>query len=254
MQLQFYKYQSSGNNFILLDLFSQSINHNNLIKKLIKDPAIRKSDAILLITKSKKYDFELSFYNPDGSESFCGNGSLCSLHYLKSNNKIKDVALFTCKGQEYSAKITSGIKLKMQDITSYKCFGEDYFINTGAPHHIKFVNDVNNFDLKKEATIIRNLPFYEQLDCNVNLVSDLGNGSIYVRTFEKGVERETLSCGTGAVASVIAFSLKKKHNVKKVMTKGGELKVIFQKNRLNEFSNVYLIGNPFLEYEGKINL
>ena len=96
--------------------------------------------------------------------------------------------------------------------------------------------------------------FYEQLDCNVNLVSDLGNGSIYVRTFEKGVERETLSCGTGAVASVIAFSLKKKHNVKKVMTKGGELKVIFQKNRLNEFSNVYLIGNPFLEYEGKINL
>ena len=67
MQLQFYKYQSSGNNFILLDLFSQSINHNNLIKKLIKDPAIRKSDGILLISKSNKYDFELSFYNPDGS-------------------------------------------------------------------------------------------------------------------------------------------------------------------------------------------
>ena len=232
MQLQFYKYQSSGNNFILLDLFSQSINHNNLIKKLIKDPAIRKSDGILLISKSNKYDFELSFYNPDGSESFCGNGSLCSLHHLKSNNKIKDVALFT----------------------SDKCFGEDYFINTGAPHHIKFVNDANNFDIKKEASIIRNLPFYEEIDCNVNIVSDLGNGSIYVRTFEKGVERETLSCGTGAVASVIAFSLKKKYNVKKVITKGGELKVIFQKNKLNEFSNVYLIGNPFLEYEGKIKL
>ena len=118
----------------------------------------------------------------------------------------------------------------MQDITSYKYFGKDYFINTGAPHHVKFVDDANNFDIKKEATAIRNLPFYEQMDCNVNVVSDLGNGSIYVRTFEKGVERETLSCGTGAVASVIAFSLKNKYNVEKVMTRGGELKVTFQKN------------------------
>ncbi len=254
MQIQFYKYQSSGNNFILIDLISQDTNYYNLIERLIKDPVVRKSDGILFISKSNENDFELSFYNPDGSESFCGNGSLCSLHYLRSNNKINDEALFSCQNHEYSAIINSEIKLKMQDITSYKYFGKDYFINTGAPHHVKFVDDANNFDIKKEATAIRNLPFYEQMDCNVNVVSDLGNGSIYVRTFEKGVERETLSCGTGAVASVIAFSLKNKYNVEKVMTRGGELKVTFQKNRLNEFTNIYLIGNPLLEYQGKIHL
>ena len=131
MQIQFYKYQSSGNNFILIDLISQDTNYYNLIEQLIKDPVVRKSDGILFISKSNENDFELSFYNPDGSESFCGNGSLCSLHYLKSNNKINDEALFSCQNHEYSAIINSEIKLKMQDITSYKYFGKDYFINTG---------------------------------------------------------------------------------------------------------------------------
>ena len=96
-------------------------------------------------------------------------------------------------------------------------------------------DNVDSFDIKKEANLIRKRPFYRLNDCNVNLVSDLGNGSIYVRTFEKGVERETLSCGTGAVASVIAFSLYKNHSVNKVKTKGGMLKVFFKRNKLYKF-------------------
>ncbi len=252
MKVKYFKYQSSGNNFILIDCISQKINFNNKINTLIRHHIVKESDGILILTNSKKYDFILSFYNPDGSRSFCGNGSLCSLHYLKEKNQIKEIASFSSLGKRYSAKISFEISLKMKNITSFKCFNDEYFIDSGARHHVKFVGDANSFDIKKEADIIRNRPFYRLNDCNVNLVSDLGDGSIYVRTFEKGVERETLSCGTGAVASVIAFSLHKNYSVKKVITQGGILKVLFKRSTLNRFSCIYLIGNPREEYTGEI--
>jgi len=252
MKIKYFKYQSSGNNLILIDCINQKFNFDGKINTLISNPIIKKSDGILFLTSSKKSDFILSFYNPDGSSGFCGNGSLCSLHYLKAKNQIQETATFSSLGKRYSAKISSEISLKMKNITSFKCFDDEYFIDSGAPHHIKFVDNVNSFDIKIEADLIRKRPFYRLKDCNVNLVSYLGDGSIYVRTFEKGVERETLSCGTGAVASVIAFSLYKNHSVNKVKTKGGMLKVFFKRNKLYKFSDIYLIGQPKEEYSGEI--
>ena len=252
MKIKYFKYQSSGNNFILIDCINQKFNFDGKINTLITHPIVKKSDGILFLTNSKKSDFILSFYNPDGSSGFCGNGSLCSLHYLKAKNQIQETATFSSLGKRYSAKISSEISLKMKNITSFKCFDDEYFIDSGAPHHIKFVDNVNSFDIKIEADLIRKRPFYRLKDCNVNLVSYLGDGSIYVRTFEKGVERETLSCGTGAVASVIAFSLYKNHSVNKVKTKGGMLKVFFKRNKLYKFSDIYLIGQPKEEYSGEI--
>tara|TARA_B000000475_G_scaffold39726_1_gene29441 strand:- start:1065 stop:1829 length:765 start_codon:yes stop_codon:yes gene_type:complete len=252
MKIKYFKYQSSGNNFILIDVISENINFDIKINTLISNPIIKKSDGILILANSKKNNFDLSFYNPDGSRGFCGNGSLCSLHYLKAKNEIKETASFLSLGKKYFAKISSEISLKMKNIKSFKSFNDEYFIDSGAPHHIKFVDDANSFDIKKEANLIRKRSLYRLTDCNVNLVSDLGNGSIYVRTFEKGVERETLSCGTGAVASVIAFSLHKNYSVNNIITKGGELKVFFKRSKKNYFTEIFLIGNPKEEYSGEI--
>ena len=252
MKIKYFKYQSAGNNFILIDCINQNFNFYSKINTLISNPIIKKSDGILFLTSSNKYDFILSFYNPDGSRGFCGNGSLCSLHYLKAKNQIQEIANFLSYGKRYSAKIGNAISLKMQNITSFKCFNDEYFIDSGAPHHIKFVDNVDSFDIKKEANLIRKRPFYRLNDCNVNLVSDLGNGSIYVRTYEKGVERETLSCGTGAVASIIAFSLYKKSSINKVITKGGGLKVFFKMSKKKHFTDILLIGHPKEESSGDI--
>lgn len=252
MKINFFKYQSSGNNFILIDCINQKIYPNKVISSLVKDPLVIKSDGILFVQKSKMYDFDLTFFNPDGSKGFCGNGSLCSLHYFSEMNMNCKVLSFSSFGKEYLGKINNEISLKINDISTFECFGDEYFINSGAPHHIKFVDDPNYFDLKFEADRVRKMDFYLNGDCNVNLVSNLDNDSIYVRTFEKGVERETLSCGTGAVASTIAFYLYKKLSIQKVISKGGELKVIFNKSKLNHFSDIYLIGNPSKEFSGVI--
>ena len=119
---------------------------------------------------------------------------------------------------------------------------------------MKFVDEADNFNIENEASLIRGLPFYKINDCNFNLVSSLNNNSVYVRTFEKGVERETLSCGTGAVASVIAYALEKNKIINRVITKGGELNVYFEIKNSIKFSKIFLRGNPKYEYTDEILL
>ncbi len=254
MPIQFYKYQSSGNNFILIDNISQKKKLKTKLSQILKHKEVKNSDGLLVLEGSKKYDFELIFFNPDGSKSFCGNGSLCSLHYLRSVNKIQGFSSFFSYGRKYTAQIDSEISIKMKDIKSYDCFNNEYFINSGAPHHVKFVDDVKKYNINEEADSIRNRPFYRNNDCNVNLVSVSENNSISIRTFEKGVERETLSCGTGAVASAVAYSLHKNLKVNKVKTIGGELNVFFNRTDDLHFFDIFLKGNPSLEYKGWIYL
>ena len=119
MKIKYFKYQSSGNNFILIDCINQKFNFDGKINTLINHPIVKKSDGILFLTNSKKSDFILSFYNPDGSRSFCGNGSLCSLYYLKAKNQIQETASFISLGKRYSAKISSGIRIKFKILSCF---------------------------------------------------------------------------------------------------------------------------------------
>ena len=113
------------------------------------------SDKLIIINQSRNLDFKLDFYNPDSTKAFCGNGSLCVLHYLKHKKVIGNASLFSSLKKKYTAKLNSKISLKMNDIDSYSCIGNDYFIDSGAPHHIRFVDDANSFDLEKEVKLKR---------------------------------------------------------------------------------------------------
>jgi len=255
MQLHFYKYQSSGNSFILIDNLE---NKTSLLKsqiiKLCDYSFGVGSDGLIILSSVLGMDFEIIFYNPDGSLGFCANGSLCALHFLKKKFISRDCSFKAFDGI-HMAIIENDIHLKMKDINKYKKLDNGYYLNSGAPHHVKFVNgELLNLNIIKEYKDIRKHNFYKKKLCNINLVFIEGKNTISIRTFEKGVNRETLSCGTGVVASVIATFIKENLVINSIKTKGGKLKVIFNKNKKDKFSDIYLIGSPQEVFTGKINL
>ena len=255
MLLGFTKYKSSGNNFIIIDNRDRKYKFTGeQIKFLCDFKNGIGSDGLLVINKSKNLDFKVDFYNPDSTKAFCGNGSLCVLHYLRNKKVIGNTSSFSSLKKKYTAKLNSKISLKINDINSYSCVENGYFIDSGAPHHIRFVDDANSHDIENEAKLIRKYDYYKKKQYNLNLVSFVGSNSIYVRTFEKGVERETLSCGTGAVASVIASSIYKNISINKVITRGGKLNVLFNRVNNYKFTDIYLIGNPKEVFKGEITL
>jgi len=256
MPINFYKYQSSGNSFILIDNLENKISFtkSQIIKFCDYNYGVG-SDGLIILKSHKESDFELEFFNPDGTKSFCGNGSLCALYFLKKKNFLNKNCNFIAFDGIHEAKINDDIYLKMKNIDFYEKINNDYYIYSGAPHYVKFIdNNLKNIDVVNESKIIKNLDFLKKKPCNINFVSLEDRSVISVRTFEKGVDRETLSCGTGAVASAIAFSIKENRKAKHVRMEGGILKVIFKINNNNTFSDIYLLGDPREVFTGKISI
>ncbi|MCP3659846.1 MAG: diaminopimelate epimerase [Bacteroidetes bacterium] len=254
MNFNFYKYQALGNDFILLDGRKNSI-YNKLTKSTIKQICNRKygigADGVLILKNSSHLYFELIYYNSDGSLSFCCNGTRCAVQYLYNENKQNNFILKAYDGIHKAILEDNLVKLEMH-IGKIKNDGE-FFIDTGAPHIIKFVEDITKIDvlkvskrIKEKLTNPSNITFVSLSD-----KSRTENGLIFATTFEKGVEEETLACGTGAVAAAIASNLK--HNIPspiKVKMKGGELIVEFNKNERNNYKEVYIKGDANKVFEG----
>jgi len=224
----FFKYQGTGNDFIVIDDLNRTFPSTDI--ELIKNLCDRKfgigSDGILLLQSDEESDFYLDFINPDGSRSFCGNGSRCAVRF---------------------------IELKMSDVSEVKNMAGDIFIDTGSPHHMVFRNDVKNVDVKKDGGDIRFNEHYKEIGVNVNFVAKHEDG-IFVRTYERGVEDETLSCGTGVTASALAYSINSgQMNDVKVKTLGGNLIIKFVKSG-NGFKDIWLCGPAEKVFEGKIEL
>ena len=256
MPINFYKYQSSGNSFVIIDNLENKISFNkSQIVKLCDFNYGIGSDGVMIIRPCKESDFELQFFNPDGSKSFCGNGSLCALHFLKNKKFINKYCNFIGFDGIHEAKINDEIYLKMKNIDFYEKINNDFYINSGAPHYVKFIDhNLKKIDIYIESMIIKTCDFLKKNPCNINFVSLEDEHTIYVRTFEKGIDRETLSCGTGAIASAIAFSIKENRKINYVRMRGGTLRVTYKKNKNNTFSDIYLIGNPKNIYNGKISI
>ena len=252
MQIKYYKYQSSGNSFVLIDNLNVKPLSNQVISKIISTNEVRDSDGLLLLYPSEKFDFKLIFFNPDGSKSFCGNGSICSVHYLKSKKLIKNQCSFQSYGKKYNAIIDPEIKIKMVDISKIKKINNGYFVNSGAPHYVEFVDDLNKVDIIQEVTKIKSSEFYDNLPFNINFIQK-ENNLIYIRTFEKGVERETLSCGTGAVASSVVCSKIFEGNFPLIKARGGDLRVNYKKKR-DLFYDITLSSNPLMEYNSYLKI
>ncbi len=258
MKIEFHKYHGTGNDFVLVD--NRDLNFPAQNRGLIKRICDRRfgvgADGLILLQNHKKFDFEMVYFNADGLEgSMCGNGGRCVTAFAQSMKLINKETVFLATDGEHKAKLSpTTISLKMGDVKGIEKIGRDYFLNTGSPHYVRFVPDLEMYDVLKEGKKIRyNKRFFKE-GTNVNFV-ELKGAILHVRTYERGVEAETLSCGTGVTAAALVTSKKMKLKVKQfaIKTLGGNLKVSFQSLPLDGFKEVWLHGPAAFVYSGFYN-
>lgn len=259
MEIQFYKYQGTGNDFVMIDNRQGSFDKTDqsLVARLCERRMGIGADGLILLQNRTGYDFEMVYFNADGRlGSMCGNGGRCTVQFAKQLNIISDKAYFLAADGEHYANISAegNISLKMNDVQAIECTDNFYFLNTGSPHYVAFVPDVAQFEVFQEGRSIRYNDRFQTEGTNVNFAQlPAQDEPLFVRTYERGVEDETFSCGTGVTATAIAASFKGRTSPVKIKTLGGNLEVAF--NRTGEtVSDIYLIGPAVLVFEGKINI
>lgn len=257
MEISFYKYQGTGNDFVMIDDREERFDDKDL--KLVSRLCDRKfgigADGLILIRNKKGYDFEMIYFNADGSQSMCGNGARCAVAFSKFLGIVQEKTHFLAIDGPHEARCQDGhIELGMSPVQQLEHVEQDYFVNTGSPHHVRFVEDVANYPVVETGAEIRYSGPYKPDGANVNFVTKLSSNEIYVRTYERGVENETLSCGTGVTACALVFGHQNKLNQVFIKTPGGELSVKFTANADGSFQHVLLIGPASQVYKGQIEV
>jgi diaminopimelate epimerase len=260
MKLIFYKYQGTGNDFIIID------NRNNnigLSKEQVNKLCDRRfgigADGLMLMSDIAGYDFEMVYYNADGNRStMCGNGGRCMVKFAYDCGLHRSEYFFKAIDGDHKAAIEDNgwIDLKMKDVDKVEILSfSDFVLDTGSPHYVKPVRDVENTDVVKEGKQIRYSRRFNDEGINVNFVETFKDGNIYVRTYERGVEDETLSCGTGVTASALVFAHNDNgYNRVNVKTPGGMLAVEFDKTGENSFENIWLCGAAVFVFKGEVEV
>lgn len=256
MNLTFYKYQGTGNDFVMIDnrtkIFPKK--NTNIISQICDRHFGIGADGIILIENDDFHDFRMIYFNPDGSETFCGNGGRCAVAFAKYLNIIENFTKFRAVDGEHFASIQNDIiSLKMIDVDQIKVNENSVFAFTGTQHHVEMVEDLNNFPVFDEGRKIRNQ--YENPGSNVNFVQQINENTFRVRTYEKGVEDETLACGTGVTAVAIAMHKTKKtdSNSINLPVEGGNLEVTFEEEN-GCYKNVFLKGVAKFVFQGNITI
>ncbi|RZJ64166.1 MAG: diaminopimelate epimerase [Flavobacterium sp.] len=258
MEITFSKYHGTGNDFVMIDNRSLAFPKNDT--KLVAQLCDRRfgigGDGLLLLENDKDSDFRMVYFNADGNlGSMCGNGGRCLVAFAQHLGVIEDTAEFIASDGPHYANISDGfISLQMKDVDSVNVQPNYIFLDTGSPHHIEIVDDLKNFDVKTRGAEIRYGELYGQAGSNINFVKPEADGSFSVRTYERGVEDETLSCGTGATAVAIAMNVlgKTTSDRIKINVQGGTLEVSFTKDN-GTFTDVFLIGPATFVFNGEIS-
>ena len=254
--MEFFKYQGTGNDFVIIDNRDKSI---KLSQKDVSHICNRRfgigADGLILLQNHALLDFEMVYFNSDGKQSsMCGNGGRCLIAFANSLGVFDKQCVFQAIDGKHEGKIDGGnVHLKMANVNSIEKAPNFYFIDTGSPHCVIFVEDVDQIDLKARAHKVRYSDRFKKEGTNVNFVAQ---NNANIRTYERGVENETLSCGTGAAASAIAMNLKdeiKYKNSCALKTKGGELVVTFNRISDQEFINIWLVGPTQFVFKGLLN-
>jgi len=257
MQQTFYKYQGTGNDFVMIDNRLQTFDKNNT--KHIAFLCDRRfgvgADGLILLENHDTLDFKMVYYNADGNQSsMCGNGGRCLVAFAKHLGVITNKATFEAVDGLHHATIDGDIvKLQMLDVDDVEKYNDHVFLDTGSPHHVQFEDNLNDFDIKTEGAKIRYGSPYSEAGSNVNFVKKVSDATFTVRTYERGVEDETLSCGTGVTAVAIAMHTlgETNNNLINLNVQGGELKVSFDVVG-GTYKNVWLIGPARFVYSGQI--
>jgi diaminopimelate epimerase len=260
MIIEFCKYQGCGNDFIILD--NRSNHFDNLIQKDIEWLCNRRfgvgADGLMLLNKKEGVDFEMKYFNADGSEStMCGNGGRCITKYFYDLGFHKFTYQFWAIDGMHEAEINGddNIRLKMKNVSQINYQDRDIILDTGSPHYVKHVNTLEDVNVTELGRAIRNSKEFKEKGINVNFVEIMDDDSIFVRTYERGVEAETLSCGTGVTAAaLISAHNERGFNRVEVKTLGGKLSVEFNKCSDTEFNEIWLIGPAKFVFKGEVEI
>ena len=259
MELTFYKYQGTGNDFVMIDNRSDFFPKEDV--QLINHLCDRRfgigGDGLILLENDTETDFKMVYYNSDGNQSsMCGNGGRCLVAFAQQIGVINNQATFMAIDGLHHASISDDglVSLQMIDVNAIKVASDYVFMNTGSPHHVAIVDDLKNYNIKEEGAKIRYGNLYGSEGSNVNFVNQISNQIFALRTYERGVEDETLACGTGATAVAIAMNKlgKTNSNVIQLEVEGGKLEVSFDKEE-DKFTNVFLKGPAQFVFKGVIS-
>ncbi len=267
MQLEFYKYQGTGNDFVMVDNRSEFFPKENI--QLIANLCDRSfgigGDGLILLENDAiasdlavTTDFKMVYYNSDGNQSsMCGNGGRCLVAFAKKLNIIENETTFIATDGLHHATIGDDglVSLQMIDVDQVKVSLDYVFLNTGSPHHVQLVDDLENYNIRENGAAIRYGDLYGKTGSNINFVKQIDDTTFSLRTYERGVEDETLSCGTGATAVAIAMNVLGKTNASEIdlNVEGGKLVVSFDKKE-EQFTNVFLKGPAEFVFKGTIEI
>ncbi|MET3112804.1 diaminopimelate epimerase [Pedobacter sp. CG_S7] len=259
--IPFFKYQGAGNDFVIVDNRHQK--HNTLSTKTIAMLCDRRfgigADGFMLLQSHPGYDFEMRYFNADGKPgSMCGNGGRCIVAFAKYLGIIDAKTTFLAVDGPHFAKISpqgNQVDLQMIDVNLIQKDGNAYVLNTGSPHYVKQVTELETFDVYREGKAIRNNDTYKEKGINVNFIEDKGD-YLFVRTFERGVEEETYACGTGVTAVALSMAQhtgKSGHLSTPIKVLGGDLRIAFDYDGY-KFNNIFLCGPAVQVFSGEINI
>ncbi len=258
MSFEFYKYHGTGNDFIMISDLSSEFPADNI--ELIRHLCERRfgigADGLILIRKHPDMDFRMVYFNSDGREgTMCGNGGRCAVAFAYRKGLCENSVTFTAIDGTHVARVIQPdyIQLKIQSVKDVKIRQDHYQLDTGSPHYVTFVEHIEEVDVYKLGRKIRMSNAFRADGINVNFVEHSPE-RLFVRTYERGVENETWSCGTGLVASALCASLRENSEKTEyqIRTKGGDLSVSFRKEEEHNFRNIILEGPAKFIYQGTI--
>jgi diaminopimelate epimerase len=258
MKVRFYKYQGTGNDFVILN------NMDDHIKSLSQEKVAlichRRfgvgADGLMLLEQAEGYDFKMVYYNSDGNQStMCGNGGRCLVKFAHDIKVVSSHTNFLAVDGPHLAHIKDGIvHLEMKDVREIEQNDTFFYLNTGSPHYVEIKEEVKDLDVFHLGREIRYNERFKKEGTNVNFMQLMPDNKLYVRTYERGVEDETYSCGTGVTAAAITASFHQYESPVTVDVLGGTLQVSFDKKTDGSFENVFLIGPAERVFEGHIEI
>lgn len=260
MTIAFYKYQGAGNDFVILD--NREGLYSGLTTAQIHHLCDRRfgigADGLMMLQNQDGYDFEMKYYNADGKEgSMCGNGGRCMVRFAAHLGIHIDGCHFIAVDGPHDAEIDTHnrIRLKMTDVQSVTEHHGDFILNTGSPHYVRTVNDLDDLNVFQKGREIRNSPAYIAQGINVNFIEEIDSDEIKIRTYERGVEDETLACGTGVTAAaLVSYHNEFGFNTVKVHARGGTLEVEFDRIGEGQYENIWLCGPAEFVFKGTIDV
>lgn len=260
MLIHFHKYQGTGNDFIIIDNRNQSISLSQVQIEILCDRRFGiGADGLMLLENENGFDFRMTYYNSDGKiSSMCGNGGRCISMFAYKNGLPKEKLEFIAIDGPHTAKILSEnlVSLKMNDVPAIEAGDNFFYLNTGSPHYVKFVEDIEHYPVYQQGYAIRNSERFKNEGTNVNFIEKKGE-TLFVRTYERGVESETLSCGTGVTAAALVSNysgLIPDNGNCQIQTPGGKLSVKFHNTAKGNWREIWLEGKAEFVFKGEIEI